>query len=219
MSGDLATGPAGPNLGPNKTLGNTHPPLLDTLTMSQFLSPDLHDITSICARFFVVISAVLHCQDVIVLISDGQSCIWSPPAGQNSAGIWVKVGPWVWDWAAAGMGLAEQVSIQTLHDTAADRSRVTCPMGGAETRDTWWQYHNLYSARNNVACGRDWGFNGVADALMPGPAGWEASQSPKMWLTLNWEKARMSDKLRGEIFFLYFFSFNFYNPYRGTSVE
>ena len=53
MSGHLATGPAGPN----KTLGNTHPPLLDTLTMRQFLSPDLHDITSICARFFVVISS------------------------------------------------------------------------------------------------------------------------------------------------------------------
>ena len=68
-------------------------------------------------------------------------------------------------------GWSEQVSIQTLHDTAADVSRVTCPMGGAETRDTWWQYHNLYSARNNVACGRDWEFNGVADALMRGLAG------------------------------------------------
>ena len=56
--------------------------------MSHFLSPDLHDITSICARFFVVISAVLHCQDVIVLISDGQACIWylEPTSGSELRG-------------------------------------------------------------------------------------------------------------------------------------
>ena len=82
--------------------------------MRQFLSPDLHDITSSYARFccdqqsFIVRMLLSHIvcelcfvQNVYQMASQAQIGV---RASQNSAGIWVKVGPRETGWQMAGLG-------------------------------------------------------------------------------------------------------------------
>lgn len=106
------------------------PPSCWTLTMRQFLSPDLHDITSSYARFccdqqsFIVrmllsdiVCELCFVQNVYQMARQARIGV---RASQNSAGSGWKLGRV--RLGGSWRGWAEQVSIQTLH-TAAD---VTC---------------------------------------------------------------------------------------------
>ena len=138
-------GPSQNSATETKTLANTQswpPPPLHagpitghwSLTTRQFLSPDLHVITSICVSFCCDQQSLMWYCHELCFVNQGYQLarsvlgVW---AVQSSAGIWVKVGSWAWDWGAAGSA-GQQSRCQYRHYTCRCHvSRVTCPMGGA----------------------------------------------------------------------------------------